>query len=126
MYTYAELQAKGLAAALSEQCCTYLAVMPAAKLYIHVCSAATIHGFSDAGQVALVAGSVYTCVEILAGCLFLATRDKQGNGYYPCNAMVRHLCLQRLQCVCLSSLYRLCANPAKIKTTFNILQYERC
>ena len=39
-------------------------------------------------QVALVAGSVYTCVEISAGVLFLVTRDKQGNGYYPGNGMV--------------------------------------
>ena len=37
----------------------------------------------------MVAGSVYTCVEISAGVLFLVTRDKQGNGYYPGNGMVR-------------------------------------
>lgn len=39
-------------------------------------------------QVALVAGSVYTCVETLAGVLFVITRDKNGNGYYPGNSMV--------------------------------------
>lgn len=39
-------------------------------------------------QVALVAGSVYTCVETLAGVLFVITRDQNGNGYYPGNSMV--------------------------------------
>lgn len=35
-----------------------------------------------------MAASVYTCVEMLAGVLFLVTRDKHGNGYYPSNGMV--------------------------------------
>lgn len=39
-------------------------------------------------QVALVAASVYTFVEVLAACLFLATRDSNNNGYYPSNGMV--------------------------------------
>lgn len=43
-------------------------------------------------QVALAAGSVYTCIEIFAGVLFVATRDKNGSGYYPSNLMVCALC----------------------------------
>ena len=42
-----------------------------------------------------MAGSVYTCVEIFAGVLFLATRDKHGNGYYPSNGMVSLLNVQQ-------------------------------
>ena len=39
-------------------------------------------------QVALVAGAVYTGVQVLSGVLFLATRDEHGNGYFPSNGMV--------------------------------------
>ena len=39
-------------------------------------------------QVALVAGAVYTAVQVLTGALFLATRDEHGNGYFPSNGMV--------------------------------------
>ena len=39
-------------------------------------------------QVALVAGTTFTVVEIFAGVLFLATRDGNDNGYCPSSEMV--------------------------------------
>ncbi len=39
-------------------------------------------------QVAIVAGSTFVFVEILAACLFLVTRDLNDNGYYPSSGMV--------------------------------------
>ncbi|KAL0051808.1 hypothetical protein WJX82_002508 [Trebouxia sp. C0006] len=39
------------------------------------------------GQVAIVAGSTFVFVEILAACLFLVTRDLNDNGYYPSSGM---------------------------------------
>ena len=39
-------------------------------------------------QVALVAGTTFTVVEIFAGVVFLATRDDNNNGYWPSSEMV--------------------------------------
>ncbi|KAL0027332.1 hypothetical protein WJX79_001331 [Trebouxia sp. C0005] len=39
------------------------------------------------GQVAIVAGSAFVFVEVLAACLFLFTRDVNNNGYYPSSGM---------------------------------------
>ena len=39
-------------------------------------------------QVAIVAGTTFVFVEILAACLFLITRDINNNGYYPSSGMV--------------------------------------
>ena len=35
-----------------------------------------------------MAGTVFGCIEIFAGFLFLLTRDEHGNGYYPSTHMV--------------------------------------
>ena len=45
-------------------------------------------------QVAIVAGTMFVFVEILAACLFLVTRDINNNGYYPSSGMVTffHAC----------------------------------
>ena len=43
-------------------------------------------------QVALVAGTTFTVVEIFAAILFLATRDDNNNGYSPSSEMVIFTC----------------------------------
>ncbi|KAA6417141.1 MAG: amino acid transporter [Trebouxia sp. A1-2] len=43
------------------------------------------------GQVALVAGTTFTVVEIFAGVVFLATRDDNNNGYWPSSEMQLYL-----------------------------------
>lgn len=42
----------------------------------------------DAVQVATMAGIVYTCVQVLAACLYLTTMTSKDDGYYPGNEMV--------------------------------------
>lgn len=39
-------------------------------------------------QVALVAGTTFTVVEVFTAVLFLATRDDNNNGYSPSSKMV--------------------------------------
>ena len=50
-------------------------------------------------QVALVAGTTFTVVEIFAGVLFLATRDDNNNGYCPSSKMViLHIFMRGTNC----------------------------
>lgn len=50
-------------------------------------------------QVALVAGTTFTVVEIFSAILFLATRDDNDNGYSPSSKMViLHMFMRGTDC----------------------------
>ncbi len=67
--------------------CTYLAHHELESTIIVIVNI-LIMIIMDCLQVALVAGTTFTVVEILAAVLFLATRDDNNNGYSPSSKMV--------------------------------------